>query len=93
MVQLNKSDTNRHSVTAKGSPIEVFGPFWLRLTRTDIKPENLLLDGDGNLKIGDFGLAALFEHAGRVRLLSNVCGSPPYVAPEVLIHLVPYLST
>jgi serine/threonine-protein kinase Chk1 len=50
----------------------------------DIKPENLLLDGDGNLKIGDFGLAALFEHDGKYRTLTNVCGSPPYVAPEVV---------
>lgn len=50
---------------------------------SDIKPENLLLDGDGNLKIGDFGLAALFEHDKKYRLLRNVCGSPPYVAPEV----------
>jgi serine/threonine-protein kinase Chk1 len=53
------------------------------LTNVDIKPENLLLDGDGNLKIGDFGLASLFEHNGQHRKLTNVCGSPPYVAPEV----------
>jgi serine/threonine-protein kinase CHEK1 len=55
----------------------------LPFNNLDIKPENLLLDGDGNLKIGDFGLAALFQHQGQQRLLRNVCGSPPYVAPEV----------
>jgi serine/threonine-protein kinase CHEK1 len=56
----------------------------------DIKPENLLLDGDGNLKVGDFGLAALFNYQGKTRYLNNVCGSPPYVAPEVAQKGHPY---
>lgn len=48
----------------------------------------MLLDRDGNLKIADFGLAALVQHNGIVRPCTTICGSPPYVAPEVFIHLL-----
>ena len=50
----------------------------------DIKPENMLLTSDGNLKIADFGLAALFEYKGTRKLSTTFCGSPPYIAPEVI---------
>lgn len=50
----------------------------------DIKPENMLLTADGNLKIADFGLAALFEYKGATKLSTTFCGSPPYIAPEVI---------
>ncbi|KAF2840630.1 Pkinase-domain-containing protein [Patellaria atrata CBS 101060] len=52
----------------------------------DIKPENILLSGEGNLKLADFGLAALFRKVGesQVRLCNTVCGSPPYIAPEIV---------
>ncbi|XP_057771434.1 CBL-interacting serine/threonine-protein kinase 7-like [Salvia miltiorrhiza] len=49
----------------------------------DIKPQNLLLDHNGILKITDFGLSALSEHKidGLVR---TACGTPAYTAPEVV---------
>jgi hypothetical protein len=55
----------------------------------DLKPENLLVDADGNLKISDFGLSNFYEgDAGeensRANLLHTTCGTPNYVAPEVL---------
>ncbi|WOL13486.1 CBL-interacting serine/threonine-protein kinase 21 isoform X2 [Canna indica] len=49
----------------------------------DLKPENLLLDSRGDLKVSDFGLSVLRRPGD---LLSTACGSPSYVAPEVIIH-------
>lgn len=56
----------------------------------DLKPENLLLDTDGNLKISDFGFSTLSigdpdgDGGARAELLHTTCGTPNYVAPEVL---------
>ncbi|KZV37786.1 CBL-interacting protein kinase 25 [Dorcoceras hygrometricum] len=50
----------------------------------DLKPENLLLDENENLKISDFGLSALYEHRCKDGLLHTQCGTPAYIAPEVL---------
>ncbi|XP_051134095.1 CBL-interacting serine/threonine-protein kinase 3-like isoform X2 [Andrographis paniculata] len=47
-------------------------------------PENLLLDVAGNLKVSDFGLSALSQQVKDDGLLHTACGTPNYVAPEVL---------
>lgn len=49
----------------------------------DLKPQNLLLDADGNLKVSDFGLSALPEQL-KNGLLHTACGTPAYTAPEIL---------
>ena len=43
-----------------------------------------MLSSLGELKLADFGLAALFSYNGQERLTTAICGSPPYVAPEVV---------
>ncbi len=54
----------------------------------DLKPENLLLDNDKTLKITDFGLSTLLAMPGKAlveeKLLRTQCGTPHYVAPEIL---------
>ncbi|CAH9069235.1 unnamed protein product [Cuscuta epithymum] len=50
----------------------------------DLKPENLLVDENGDLKVSDFGLSALAESRHQDGLLHTTCGTPAYVAPEVI---------
>lgn len=66
------------------------------IVHRDLKPENLLLgkqkprialystllDGNGNIKISDFGLSNMIEPG---KLLDSFCGSPLYAAPEILL--------
>ncbi|CAN1283641.1 CBL-interacting serine/threonine-protein kinase 20 [Linum perenne] len=53
----------------------------------DLKPENLLLDEQGNLKVSDFGLSAIRDSTTRTDgLLHTTCGTPAYVAPEVVMR-------
>ncbi|KIY53253.1 Pkinase-domain-containing protein [Fistulina hepatica ATCC 64428] len=48
----------------------------------DLKLGNIFLDSRMRVKVGDFGLAALIENPGERK--KTVCGTPNYIAPEVL---------
>jgi serum/glucocorticoid-regulated kinase 2 len=52
----------------------------------DLKPENLLIDADGHIKLADFGLAKELqireENAPRTK---TFCGTNEYIAPEVIL--------
>ena len=51
----------------------------------DIKPQNLLLDADGVLKVMDFGVARLVEHTTVLTQVGMVVGTPSYMSPEQLL--------
>lgn len=48
----------------------------------DLKPENILIDTDGHMKLADFGLSK--ENVGDNDFTSTFCGSPAYLAPEMV---------
>ena len=58
----------------------------------DLKPENILIDIDGHIRLGDFGLAKqagqsetdTSSSANKKMVAQSFCGSPAYLAPEML---------
>ena len=58
----------------------------------DLKPENIMIDSDGHIRLGDFGLAKQAGQEDEEAILSgknrmvaqSFCGSPAYLAPEML---------
>ncbi|KAJ5887238.1 hypothetical protein N7504_011285 [Penicillium tannophilum] len=50
----------------------------------DLKMGNLFLDHNMNIKVGDFGLAAMILSDKDAKRRNTLCGTPNYIAPEVL---------
>ena len=47
----------------------------------DIKLDNILLNSEGEIKIGDFGVSKVVKNGER---MTEQCGTPAYIAPEIL---------
>ncbi len=68
------------------SVAEAMGYAWrtARIVHCDIKPDNLIIDGDGTVKVADLGLAKSMQlAAGRAAAPAEmVFGTPNYISPE-----------
>jgi protein kinase A len=53
----------------------------------DLKPENVLIDAEGHVKLIDFGFAKCLKNIYHDRAYTN-CGTPGYCAPEVMLAKV-----
>ncbi len=52
----------------------------------DLKPQNLLIDSSGRIKLADFGFARDLGARASVAVLTSVKGTPLYMAPELFLH-------
>ncbi|KIJ26370.1 hypothetical protein M422DRAFT_62150 [Sphaerobolus stellatus SS14] len=58
------------------------------IVHRDLKPENLLFRSkaeDSDIMIADFGLSRVMEEE-KLRVLTEVCGTPGYMAPEIFLR-------
>ena len=58
--------------------------FLRHLTTRDVKAGNILVDGNGNIRLGDLGVARLLEGTVKKQEARTFVGTPCWMAPEVM---------
>ena len=56
----------------------------INIVYRDVKPENILIDAQGHIRIADFGLSKPLDNK---EIAYSFCGSPEYMAPEMLLKV------
>ncbi|XP_061342034.1 L-type lectin-domain containing receptor kinase S.6 [Gastrolobium bilobum] len=64
-----------------------------QIIHRDVKTCNIMLDADFNAKLGDFGLAEVYEHSSITRDATIPAGTMGYLAPEYVYSGVPTVKT
>lgn len=75
-------DNTTHFIV--GCVLEAFNYLHTRgIVYRDLKPENLMVDARGYVKLVDFGFA---KYIGQTSKTWTFCGTPEYVAPEIVLN-------
>lgn len=85
LLQSNRGRLSEHHAKRIIAEI-VLALSWLHernIVYRDLKPENVVLDGDGHVRLADFGLAKLMKPEYDF-LTQTICGTTAYAAPEML---------
>lgn len=80
--QENKFEESRAKLYAAEIMLALGHLHTLKLIFRDLKPENILLDENGHIRLTDFGLVK--TNMGADDSTSTFCGTPEYIAPEML---------
>ncbi|EEF36205.1 kinase, putative [Ricinus communis] len=64
-----------------------------QIIHRDVKTCNIMLDEEFNAKLGDFGLAEVYEHSSSTREATIPAGTMGYLAPEYVYSGVPSVKT
>lgn len=92
---INFKNNNPNSHIDQNFVINIFKQILIGLTflheknvlHRDIKPDNILLDRNNNIKIADFGISALYKKGFGLLTYNNTqVGRPDYVCPEILAN-------
>lgn len=85
LLQSNRGRLSEHHAKRIIAEI-VLALSWLHernIVYRDLKPENVVLDGDGHVRLADFGLAKVLK-SEHDYLTQTICGTTAYAAPEML---------